>query len=86
MGRRYRLVWENLRLTIEPHDEHWQAFVYDEKACEVLYRAQRMTAQVAKVSVVEFALSHLFGPAHGQDPEGIAERLPWEVMEDPASG
>jgi hypothetical protein len=77
MDEGYRLSWEHLRLTIEPHQSSWQAFVYDETACEILYRTERMTAHGAKVSVVEFALHHLFGAAHGQDAEGICERLGW---------
>jgi hypothetical protein len=56
MGHRYRLVWENLRLTVEPKEEHWQAFVYDETTYAVLYRAERMSVHGAKVSGVEFAL------------------------------
>jgi hypothetical protein len=79
MGHRYRLVWENLRLTVEPHEEHWQAFVYDETTCAVLYRAERMSVHGAKVSGVEFALWHLFGASHGQmrkaSPNGFHERL-----------
>ena len=74
----YRLVWEHLRLEVESQEEHWQAFVYDETACLILYRAERITAHGAKVSAVEFTLFHLFGPAHGQDAEGITERLGWE--------
>jgi hypothetical protein len=83
MGHGYRLLWENLRLMIEPVGEHWQSFVYDETTGEVLYRAERMSIHGAKVSGVEFALWRLFGESHGQDAESIAERLPWEGADSP---
>ncbi len=79
-GQGYRLLWQTLRVTVRPQGEYWQAFVYDEKNCVILHRAESIALTAAKAAAVEFALCHLFGAAHGHDPEGIAELLPWESV------
>jgi hypothetical protein len=79
------LDYEYLRLTVEPHEDHWQTFVYDRKARLILYRAQRMTAQGAKAAAIEFALVNLAGPEHGPAPEHIAENLVWKPIGKPAT-
>ena len=79
------LDYEHLRLTVEPHEESWQIFVYDRNARLVLYRAQRMTEHGAKAAAIEFAVVRLAGPEHGQNPERIAENLVWKPMGRPAT-
>ena len=70
--------WEGFRLVVEDRLEHWQAFVYDPKNCEVLYTASRMSLGLAKLAAVEFIASHVFGPGHGLNLETIAVMLVWE--------
>ena len=77
-GQRYEAVWENLRLVIERRHEHWHAVVYDAENCEVLYAAERMTAQGAKVMALDFALAHRYGPSHALEPEVVEAMLVWE--------
>src|SRR5260370_38451870 len=79
-GKGFWLDYEHLRLAVQSHEGHWQAFVFDGKASLVLYRAERNTTHGAKVAAVEFALFHLLGPAHGQDPEDVTERLGWRWL------
>ena len=74
------LDYEHLRLTVEPHEDHWQTFVYDRQTRLVIYRAERMTVHGAKVAAVEFSVVHLGGPDHGQDPESITEGLGWKLI------
>jgi hypothetical protein len=74
------LDFEHLRLTVEPHQDHWQTFVYDRQARLVLYRAERMTVHGAKVAAVEFSVAHLGGPTHGKDPERMAELPVWKLI------
>lgn len=74
------LDYERLRLTVEPHEDRWQTFVYDRNARLVLYRARRMTVHGAKVAAVEFALAHLGGSDNGDDPESITEGLGWKLI------
>ena len=85
VGKGFWLDYEHLRLTVERHESHWQAFVFDRKASLVLYRAERNTTHGAKVAAVEFSLFHLLGPAHGQDPEDITERLGWRRLDRPVT-
>jgi hypothetical protein len=73
--------WEHLRLEVQQCEGYWQGFVYDQNACLILYRAERLTEQGAKRSVVEFAIHHLFGPEGGSDPEVWAGRLPRQRTE-----
>jgi hypothetical protein len=84
IGKGFWLDYEHLRMTVEPHESHWQTFVFDRKASLVLYRAERNTMHGAKVAAMEFALFHLLGPTHGKDPEEIAERLGWRRFWGPA--
>ncbi len=77
-GQRYETEWENLRLVIERRSEHWQAFVYDEEKCEILYAAERLTAEAAKLRALDFVLTHRYGPSHGLKPEVVAEMLVWK--------
>ena len=79
-GKGSWLDYEHLRLVVQLHEGHWQAFVFDRKASLVLYRAERNTTHGAKVAAVEFALFHLLGPAHGKDLEEITERLGWRRL------
>jgi hypothetical protein len=79
-GKGFWLDYEHLRLAVQSHEGHWQAFVFDRKASLVLYRVERNTTHGAKVAAVEFALFHLLGPAHGQDPEEITERVAWRRL------
>jgi len=83
--RGYRLVWNSLRLTVEPHGKQWQASVYDERTFVTLHRTERMTAHGAKVAAVEFALHQRFGAAHGQDADRISEGLAWESLSETAT-
>jgi hypothetical protein len=77
-GQRYETEWEDLRLVIERRSEHWQAFVYDEEKCEILYAAERLTAEAAKLRALDFVLTHRYGPSHGLKPEVVAEMLVWK--------
>jgi hypothetical protein len=52
-GQRYETEWKNLRLVIERRSEHWQAFVYDAEKCEILYAAERLTAEAAKLTALD---------------------------------
>jgi hypothetical protein len=80
----YRLIWNELRLTVEALDREWQAFVYDERRMLLLYRAERLSIHGAKVAAIEFSLGHVFGPDHREDPDRLAERLPWESLSETA--
>jgi hypothetical protein len=73
--------WEGLRLVVEEREEHWQAFVYDAKSCEVVYTASRMSLGLAKLAAVEFVANYVFGPQHGLNLETIAVMLLWELVE-----
>src|ERR1017187_5283199 len=57
-GKGFWLDYEHLRLAVQSHEGHWQAFVFDRKASLVLYRVERNTTHGAKVAAVEFALFH----------------------------
>src|SRR5437016_4383295 len=63
-GHRYETEWEGLRIVIEERPEYWQAFLYDPGPCEVLYTADRMNIDAAKLAAVEFAATARFGPSH----------------------
>jgi hypothetical protein len=76
-GQRYETEWEDLRLVGERRPEHWQAFVYDDGNCEILYAAERMTGESAKMTVLDFALAHRYGPGHDLKPEVAARMLVW---------
>jgi hypothetical protein len=80
--RGFRLEWQNLRLRVEGHSDHWDAIVYDVKACLILYKSERITSDAAKVSAVEFALVHLYGPGHGKDVEALAGSPAWHLLSD----
>jgi hypothetical protein len=77
-----QLIWDNLRLTVEPHGKKWQASVYDMKTFVTLHRTERTNNQSAKVAAVEFAFRYLFGPASRREAERIAERFSWRPLED----
>src|SRR5450759_1238825 len=79
-GKGFWLDYEHLRLAVQSHEGHWQAFVFDRKASLVLYQTERNTKHSTKLDAVEFALFHLLGPAHGQDPEEITERVAWRRL------
>jgi hypothetical protein len=63
-GDRYETRWENLRLVLKQRQEYWQAFVYDVEQCEILYTAERMSMESAKLAAVDFAMAHWYGPKH----------------------
>jgi len=77
---RYETEWEGLRLVVEGCPDHWQAFVYDPAACEVLYTAERMNIVSAKHAAIAFAAAMHFGPAHDLKSEVIADMLVWEPV------
>jgi hypothetical protein len=79
-GQRYETDWEGLRLVIDAHDTHGELFVYDSAACEVLYAAERMNAEAAKLCAIEFAATARFGPQHNLKAELLAAMLLWELQ------
>ncbi len=77
-GQRYETEWEDLRLVVERRPEHWQAFVYDAEKCEILYAAERLTAEAAKLTALDFVLTHRYGPGHDLKPDIAARMLVWK--------
>ena len=77
-GQRYETDWEGLRLVIQEHQEHFQAFVYDPESCEVVYTAKHPNLEVAKCAAVEFAAALRFGPQHGLKPRIVTAMLVWD--------
>jgi hypothetical protein len=80
--RGYRLMWDNLRLTVELHGKKWHVTVFHTKTYVTLHRTERTTVNAAKLAAVEFALRHMFGPANLSDAGRIAERFTWEPLEE----
>lgn len=80
-SERYETRWENLRLVVEERPEHWQAFVYHVEQCEILYTAERMSMNAAKLAAVDFAMAHFYGAKHNLKPEVVAEMLVWEAAQ-----
>jgi len=78
-GQKLQAKFESLRLVLEPHPDHWQAFVYDVENCEVLHTAQRSSIDGAKYAAVEYAAAHLFGVRNDLEPDTIAAMLVWET-------
>jgi len=76
--RRYETEWEGLRIVIEVRPKHFQVFVYDPGECEVLYTAERMSLDAAKLAAVDFVATAHFGPRHALKPEIVAAMLDWE--------
>jgi hypothetical protein len=79
--RRYQTEWEGLRLVIEEYPEHFHTFVYDPVECEVLYTAERMDLDGAKIAAVDFAAATSLGPRHDLKADVIAAMLIWEPVE-----
>ena len=76
--RRFEAEWEGLRLVIDECPDHWQVFVYDPAQCEVLYTAERISLEAAKLVAVEFAAPIRFGPSHVLKPEVLTKMLAWK--------
>jgi hypothetical protein len=76
----YETEWEDLRLVIEERPEHWQVIIYDPEQCEVLYAAERITLESAKIAAVEFVAVTRFGPQHDLKPDVVAAMLVWELV------
>jgi hypothetical protein len=53
-------------------------FVYDVEKCDVLYTAERMNCESAKVAAVEYAVAHLYSTDHDLKPEVLTQMLVWE--------
>lgn len=62
----------------KPAQAPGRAFVYDPGSCEVLYAAQRMNPDAAKLAAVDFAAAILFGGDHDLKPAVIVKC--WHVM------
>ena len=75
---RLQAEWEGLQLVVEEMPEYFCAFVYDPGECEVIYTAERMSAESAKIAAVEFAATTLFGAHNDLCPEVVAAMLVWE--------
>ena len=52
----------------------------------MLHTTARLTDEAAKFAVLEFAMPHLYGPAHGLKPEALMRLLPWELEPEPTLG
>jgi hypothetical protein len=78
-GSRQQAEFERLRLVVEKRPDHWQLFVYDVENCEVLYTAERMNCESAKVAAVEFAVAHLYSTDHDLNPQVLSQMLVWET-------
>ena len=76
--QRYETEWEGLRLVIEQLPDHYQAFVYDPKECEVLYICKRARLDLAQFAAVEYAAAVRFGPDHSLKPEILSAMLGWD--------
>ena len=74
-GQRYETEWEDFRLVIERRSERWQAFVYDAEKFEILYAANRLTAEAAKLTALDFVLTDRYGPGHGLKSEVVTAML-----------
>jgi hypothetical protein len=77
-GDRQETDFEQLRLVVEKRPAHWQLFVYDVENCEVLYTAERMNCESAKVAAVEFAVAHLYS-TDDLNPQVLSQMLVWET-------
>jgi hypothetical protein len=75
--KRQETVWEGMRLVVEPRSKHWQVFVYDPAKCEILYVAERVHVDAAKLAAVDFVAMTRFGPEHDLKPEIILRMLVW---------
>ena len=69
-----------MRLIVDARPQHWQVFVYDPGECEVVYSAERMNLDAAKIAAVEFVAASQFGPQHDLKPEVVAAMLLWEMV------
>jgi hypothetical protein len=78
-GERHQTEWEGLRLVVDQRPEYWQVFVYDVEHCEVLYTAQRISCEAAKIAAVEFAVAELYSTDHDLKPQVVSQMLDWEV-------
>ena len=77
----YETEWEDFRLVVEERPDHWQAFVYDPRNCEVIHTVPCAALQAAKLAALGFAATRVFGAAHGLKLEVISEMLVWELVE-----
>jgi len=73
--------WEGLKLVVQPRPDHWQLFVYDLDNCEVLYTAERINCEAAKIAAVEFAVAHLYSTDHDLKPELLSQMFVWEAAD-----
>ena len=76
--QRYETEWDGLRIVIEERPEHFQVFIYDPGECEVLYTAERMSIDAAKLAAVDWVATAHFGPSHDLKPGIVATMLVWE--------
>ena len=81
-SRKIETTWDNLRLIVEQHPEEgsYVLFVYDINNCEVLYTAQRISSDDAKIAAVEFAIAHLYTTDHDLKAEVLAKMFVWESV------
>ena len=78
--QQYETEWEGLRLVIEQRPSHWQIFVYDVEACEILYTGAQNELEEAKREAITAAATSRFGPEHGLNIEILSEMLLWEPV------
>jgi hypothetical protein len=79
-GQRHEAEWEGLRLVIEQHPDHYQAFVYAPAKCEVLYTCARLRRDGAEFSALEFAAATRFGSDHTFSLKTLAKTIVWRSV------